>query len=108
MNLIKSIDIPKNDRLYSVSDPIKAQSNIIKYLGKNKVLYKSSKPSHKYMVLDLINHKWVHFGSIEYEDFTKHQDPLRRKRYLARATNIKGDWKDNKYSSNNLSINILW
>ena len=56
----------------------------------------------------MANHKWVHFGDIEYEDFTKHKDQERRKRYLSRAKNIKGDWKDNKYSSNNLSMNILW
>jgi hypothetical protein len=43
-----------------------------------------------------------------YEDYTKHKDPVRRQAYLKRATKIKGDWKDNKYSPNNLSINILW
>ena len=32
----------------------------------------------------------------------------RRNAYLKRATNIKGNWKDNKYSPNNLAINILW
>jgi hypothetical protein len=108
MNIIKAIDIQKNDKLSQVSDPIEAQKNTIKYLGKNKVLYKSNKPNKKYMILDMANHKWVHFGDIEYEDFTKHKDQERRKRYLSRAKNIKGDWKDNKYSSNNLSINILW
>ena len=28
--------------------------------------------------------------------------------YLSRATNIKGNWKINKYSKNNLAIKILW
>ena len=108
MYLIKATDIPKSDILYKVSNPIQAQKNAIKYLGKNIVLYKSSKPTHKYMILDLLNNKWVHFGSIEYEDFLKHQDRKRQTNYLARASNIKGNWKDNKYSSNNLSMNILW
>ena len=43
-----------------------------------------------------------------YEDYTMHGDPHRRERYLKRAMNIKGDWKNNKYSSNNMSIALLW
>jgi hypothetical protein len=31
-----------------------------------------------------------------------------RKKYLARATKIKGNWKSDKYSPNNLAIHILW
>jgi len=27
---------------------------------------------------------------------------------LARAKGIRGDWKKNKYSSNNLAIHVLW
>jgi hypothetical protein len=43
-----------------------------------------------------------------YEDFTKHKDPIRRHNYLTRTANMKGNWKDNPYSPNNLSRNILW
>ena len=43
-----------------------------------------------------------------YEDFTKHHDKKRRKNYLTRTKFMKGDWKRNKYSANNLSRNILW
>ena len=32
----------------------------------------------------------------------------KRKAYLARATKIQGDWKQNKVSPNNLAIHILW
>jgi hypothetical protein len=42
------------------------------------------------------------------EDYTKHKDPVRLKSYLARAMGIKGDWKKNKYSPNNLSVHLLW
>jgi hypothetical protein len=52
--------------------------------------------------------KWVHFGEIGFEDFTKHQDEKRKQQYLARATKIKGNWKDNKFSKNNLAIHLLW
>ena len=38
----------------------------------------------------------------------KRDDPERRKAYRNRAENIKGNWKNNKYSPNNLAINILW
>jgi hypothetical protein len=31
-----------------------------------------------------------------------------RKRYLARASKIKGNWKSNPISKNNLSMKILW
>ena len=42
-------------------------------------------------------------GEITQEEALKH-----RKNYLARATKIKGNWKSNKESPNNLAINILW
>ena len=32
----------------------------------------------------------------------------KRKAYRARATNIRGKWKDDKYSPNNLAIRLLW
>ena len=59
------------------------------------------------MVQDPDN-KWVHFGQMGYEDYTKHKDDDRRKNYLNRSSNIKGQWKSNKYSPNNLSIHLLW
>ena len=35
-------------------------------------------------------------------------DEERKKRYLKRASNIRGNWKNNPYSPNNLSLHILW
>ena len=43
-----------------------------------------------------------------YSDFTKTHNEAKRKRYLARATKIKGNWKSNKFSPNNLAIHLLW
>ena len=54
------------------------------------------------------NNKFIHFGQLGYEDFTKHKNKTRRKNYLTRSRNIKGDWKKNKYSANNLAIHLLW
>lgn len=62
----------------------------------------------------------VHFGAPQYNDYIiysfleskkeveKGTADQRRELYRARASNIKGHWKDNKYSPNNLAINILW
>lgn len=92
--------------LNNFSNPIEAERKAKKYLGKNTELLLSSKKDKKYMIIH--NNKKVHFGAMGYEDFTKHKDKERRDAYLKRATKIKGNWKDNKYSPNNLSINILW
>ncbi len=92
------------------SNPKVVYQKARKYLGKDVIIQPSTNKNKKYMVYDPNTENWVHFGTMKppMEDFTKHQDEKRRQRYLARATKIKGDWKDNKYSANNLSINILW
>jgi len=77
------------------------------YLGKNVRLFISNKTDKKYMVEDP-NGKMIHFGAIGYEDYTKHGDEFRRNNYLARTSNMKGNWRDNPYSPNNLARNLLW
>jgi hypothetical protein len=77
-----------------------------KYVGAK--IYPASNPEKKYKIYDPKNEKWVNFGQIGYEDYTKHKDKKRRKSYLARTAKMRGDWKRNKYSANNLSRNILW
>lgn len=100
------IKIPKDDILYQFSDPMLAQKKAFDYAGLQ--LYKSANPSKKYMIINPITNKLVHFGAQGMEDYTKHKDKERRILYLKRATKIKGDWKNNPYSPNNLAINILW
>jgi hypothetical protein len=90
------------------SNPYVAQQRAVKYLGDNAQLYLSSRKDKKYQIYDPTLQKWVHFGQRGYEDYTIHHDDERRRRYLNRATKIKGNWKNNPYSPNNLSINILW
>jgi len=77
-----------------------------KYLGNDVKIYLSNKKDKKFMIEH--NGKFIHFGAYGMEDYTKHKDDERRDRYLKRASNIKGNWKDYKYSPNNLAINILW
>ena len=90
------------------SNPITAQKMAYKYLGRTAKLYPAKNPQKKYSIFDPHNKKWVEFGQIGYENFTKHKDKSRRKNYLTRSKNIKGNWKKNKYSRNNLSMKILW
>ena len=87
-------------------------SDIRKVNQLSKLIYKkpvktSTRKNKKYMILNDDN-KYVHFGDNRYEDYTIHNDLERRKRYLNRAKNIKGNWKKDKYSANNLAINLLW
>jgi len=97
----------KENSINQYSDYKQAQIMTNRYFKKPTKLYLSDKPKKKYYVLDPDNKK-VYFGAMGYEDFTKHKDEKRRQLYLSRAKHIKGDWKQDKYSPNNLAINILW
>ena len=98
----------KVKELFKWSDPKEAQRKAYEYLGKDADLYVSEKKDKKYDIYDVNNNKWVSFGQMGFQDHTRHGDEMRRNRYLNRATNMRGDWKDNPYSPNNLSIHILW
>jgi len=94
--------------LLKYSNPKQAQKMAYKYLGKTAKLYPANNPQKKYKIYDPKNEKWVNFGQIGYEDFTKHKDKTRRKNYLTRTKFMRGNWKSNPYSANNLSREILW
>lgn len=105
--VVTATEIGRTDPFNKYSNPKIAQKKAYEYLGVKGTLYRSTRKDKKYMVKDE-NDKWVHFGAIPYEDYTKHRNKIRRKSYLNRATNIQGDWWKNKYSPNCLAINILW
>jgi hypothetical protein len=69
-------------------------------------LYISTRKNKKYALFN--GNKTTHFGQLPYEDFTKHKNTTRRRNYLQRSTHIKGDWKRDPYSANNLAIHLLW
>ncbi len=51
------------------------------------------------------NYMWVHFGSIDYQDYTKHNDLKRKNLFL----NRNHKWKDKpKDSPAYLSYYLLW
>ena len=81
--------------------------NAKSYLGNDVIILPSTRKNKKFMIMNP-NNKYVHFGDKRYEDFTQHKNKDRQQNYLKRSSNIKGNWKNNKYSPNNLSMNILW
>lgn len=85
------------------------------YYGNDTILLPSTRKSKKYMIYNPQTNKYVHFGAMGYMDYTKYIQIFdlktaneHRSRYLKRALNIKGNWMDNPYSPNYLSILLLW
>jgi hypothetical protein len=85
------------------------------YYGENVKLFQSTRKTKKYMIFDPYNNKFVHFGQMGYLDYTKYIQLYdikiareHRYRYLRRALKIKGNWRDNQYSPNYLSLLLLW
>ena len=98
----------KIQELYKVSDPQIVYKKFLHYYPPESHIEVSNRKGSKYMVFNPHTQKYVHFGSIYYSDFTRHKDKDRRNRYLKRASKIKGNWKDDIYSANILSIILTW
>ena len=98
-------DENKLNELLKVSDPDEVNKRAMKIYGKNVFL--STRKNKKYMILD-DNNKFIHFGDVRYHDFTSHRNVGRAMRYRKRMENIKGDWRDNEYSPNILSLRLTW
>jgi hypothetical protein len=94
-------------RLLEVSNPEKVQENADNYFNVKIKIKESDKKNKKYKLITK-DGKLVHFGDIRYKDYTKTGDDDKKKSYISRASNIKGEWKNNKFSPNNLAINLLW
>ena len=92
LNSVSNIDIVKKKALknYGTSDVKPSSRKYKKYMIKNN------------------DGKYIHFGDIRYEDYTKHKDKDRRDNYLKRAVNMHGNWINNIWSPNWLSILLLW
>lgn len=95
------------EALVKISNPTEVKRRFEKYRGKdNAKLFVSERNDKKYKVLRPDGEQ-VHFGS-RMEDFTKHGDAVRRAAYLKRSGGIKGEWRDDKWSANNLARELLW
>ena len=118
LTILKKYSNPKKvlklAKLYYKQHPLECNTKKLKIIknesiGKlnyNAGLYISTRKNKKYMLFN--GCKTIHFGQLPYEDFTKHKNKTRRKNYLIRSTNIKGNWKTDPYSPNNLAIHLLW
>jgi hypothetical protein len=116
--------IPSNPSDDVELDPTDSGSGRSGYLRKARANAKAYGLDPKKLQLGDGKHKLsydgVGFGLKSYKDFLLWSDEekagrvpkgtaeKKRKAYLARATKIKGDWKQNKVSPNNLAIHILW
>ena len=85
------------------------------YYGNDTILLQSTRRSKKYMIYNPQTNKYVHFGAMGYMDYTKYIQIFdlktaneHRSRYLKRALNIKGNWENNPYAPNYLSMLLLW
>jgi hypothetical protein len=104
---MSSHSFSKSDFIWKYSNPTTVMKKAKKIYGIHTKIFRSQRKNKKYCILDKMNHP-VHFGQMGYEDFTKHQDTQRQKNYLRRSLKIKGNWKKNKYSPNQLSRKLLW
>ena len=97
-NTSKEFELSKYSNYNSVN-------RLAKKLLKNNTLQISSRKNKKYMILNPETQKYVHFGEMGFEDYTKHKDKDRRDQFKAR--NHK--WRLNKiYSPSFLSYFLLW
>jgi hypothetical protein len=98
----------KYKELKKWSNPEEAQKKAKAIYGAIGILGVSPVKDKKYRIYNPIKKKYVDFGQMGYEDFTKHKNKKRRELYLQRSLNIKGNWKKDPFSANNLSVFILW
>lgn len=112
-----------NELLKLGINPKEYLNEVIKNANKNGYydpIKFSKNPKYKISILTPPNNKIISFGSPINKDFIiykllekmgeveKGTAKKRQYAYLSRATKIKGNWKNNPYSKNNLAINILW
>lgn len=91
-----------------------------KHLPTKELTGKGDRELYKLYPSTVKNRKWdlyyekdgkvkkVSFGHPDYEDYTQHHDKQRRTNYLTRTANMRGEWKGDPWSRNNLSREILW
>jgi len=92
------------DKICEVSNPELVLKQLKKYYGGDVDLYLSSSKHKKYMVFNEDGKK-IHFGSILYQDYTKHKNKKRRENFRNRNKR----WADaDMYTPAHLSYYLLW
>lgn len=91
--------------LSKYSNPKVVYKKARQVFGKDVELYQSNNQTKKYAIVDPNTHKIVNFGQMGYEDYTKHNDAVRRERFLKRNHKWKNAYQ---YSPAYLSYHLLW
>lgn len=96
----------KEEEIKLVSNPTEVRKKANEVFDGNFLLRLSTRKDKKYMIKSpYTRDKWVHFGSMDYQDYTKHKDKERRRKFLIR--NHK--WKTMPtYTPAFLSYYLLW
>lgn len=97
----------KQERIYDVSNPEVVYNNaMVMFDGfDNFELELSTRQNKKYMIRgDFSNGRWIHFGDVRYQDYTKHNDDERRRRFLTRNAH----WNRKKFTPAYFSYHLLW
>jgi hypothetical protein len=76
----------KETLILNYSNPKQVYKLARKYYGDDVLITLSTRKNKKYMIYNPESNKWVHFGQMypPMEDFTKHKDKIRRKRFRDR------------------------
>lgn len=102
---MSSASSSKAVRILRYSNPRTVFALARKKLGKTVQIELSSRADKKYQVFDRKRNRWVHFGQWGYEDYTKHKDEERRRRFRMR----NHAWASaERYSPAYLSYVLLW
>ena len=91
--------------IYDFSNPNKVQRNAFKILGSTARIAFSPRKNKKYVIINPETNKYVHFGAMDYVDYTKHLDKKRLEKF--RSRNHK--WSEAEpYTPAFLSYYLLW
>lgn len=108
---LKHYNTDKYNQILEISDPLKVIQNAIKYLNDPDIIINiSTQKNQKYMICNPYTMTKIHFGEMHIIDYTKHKDLAKREEFIRTRNNLRcnTDWKDKKYHTKSLNINLLW
>jgi hypothetical protein len=108
---LKYYNTDKYNQILEISDPLKVIKNAIKYLNDPDIIINiSTQKNQKYMICNPHTMTKIHFGEMHIIDYTKHKNSGIREEFIRTRNNLRcnTDWKDKKYHTKSLNINLLW